>query len=332
MVDTGVVELPNGPTEGNLQYGWESSRHTDLATGEIREKYIRNADPFKGTYYPIGYKGEPVFLIEFSLPKVLYGLNWPMLVDIPAAVAKADEMLASDPGWPELPSVGDAKIVRLDACYNHPVGDNLPAYLQALSRLEYRARQTVPFLGTGVEYRCDSGKTKFYNKRLETNKVYRKQPELWAPPGILRQETTLRSSRGVAQATRAAGVSTLNRLTPETVLDILWRDLRHLGIVECQFANRELALQTLCEQFGPNKGLRLYGALCAFQDRQKKRIAKETRTQRHSVVRLLREARNAGIAPAMVEGKPLPPLEIKWPPCKDQVPEAYWSATDGMEY
>jgi hypothetical protein len=192
---------------------------------------------------------------------VLYGVNWPMLADIRAAVPKADRMLAADPGLPPLPSVGDAKIVRLDACYNHQVGDSLHAYLQALSRLEYRARQTVPFLGTGVEYRCANGKTKFYDKRRETLALYKARPDAWAPPGTLRQETTFRHTRDVTQALRWLGTPTLNVLHPGNILDILYRDLQHLGIADCRFATREVALQVLCEEYGSNRGLRLYGAL-----------------------------------------------------------------------
>lgn len=262
MVDMVTVRSANGPTEDNLRHKWEISTHIDFHTGEIKEKYIRNCDPFKGTYYPIGYKGDSVFILDFSLPKVLYGMNWPMVLDIPAAVARADEMLAADPGWLELGSVGDAEIVRLDACYNHSVGDDLHAFLQALSRSEYRSRQTVPFLGTGVEYRCGTGKTKFYDKRAETNRYHPEEPELWAPPGTLRQESTLRSARGVAQATRARGVTTLNEVTPEIVLDILRRDLKHLGIIGCQFATRDVALEVLCDRLGPDKGFVLT-ALCA---------------------------------------------------------------------
>lgn len=115
-------------------------------------------------------------------------------------------------------------------------------------------------------------------------------------------------------------------------MDILYRDLIHLGIVDCQFATRELALQTLCSRYGDNRGLRLYGALCAYQDRLKNHLAHETGTQRHSILRLLRDARRAGVAPAMVEGEPLPPLEIRWPPSPEQVPEGYWPAAEEIAY
>jgi hypothetical protein len=206
------------------------------------------------------------------------------------------------------------------------------AYLQALSRLEYRARQTVPFLGTGVEYRSNSGKTKFYNKRRETLELYKTDDTHWAPPGTLRQETTFRHTRDVTQALRWVGTPTLNALQPENVLDILYRDLKHLGILDCQFATREVALQILCDEYGSNRGLRLYGALSAFQDRLKGRLAYEIGTKRHSIVRLLREASKAGIAPAMVEGHSLPPLEIKWPPSPEQVPEGYWPAAAEYQY
>lgn len=255
MIDTVVVKFQTEPTEENLPHGWAKSTHTDLERGEVREKYIRNVDPFKATYYPIDHKGRPLLTIEFSLPKVLYGVNWPMLADIGAAVTKADEMLAADPGFPPLPSAGGAEIVRLDACYNHQVGDSLHGYLQALSRLEYRARQTVPFLGTGVEYRCLSGKTKFYDKRRETVELYKTDLAAWAPPGTLRQETTFRHTRDVTQALRWVGRPTLNALQPTNVLDILYRDLQHLGILDCRFATREVALQILCGEYGNNKGI-----------------------------------------------------------------------------
>jgi hypothetical protein len=333
-MDTVVGKFQIELTEEYLNEGWDMSTHTSGKTGEIKTKYMRNADPFKGTYYPIGYgpQAKPLLTLEFSLPKVLYGVNWPMLVDVKLAVAKADEMLAADAGWPDLPSIGEAEIVRLDVCYNHSVGEHLHAYLQALSRLEYRARQTVPFLGTGVEYRCLSGKTKFYDKRAETIAMHHNQPDHWAPPGTLRQETTLRHPRDVAQALRLSRPVKLNDLQPEAALDVMWRDLRHLGIVGCQFATADLALKTLCDAYNDIKGLRLYGALHASQERQKNLVAHETGTLRHSITRLLREIRTAGIAPAIVEGEPLPPLEIKWPPSRDQVPEGYWPAAEKYQY
>lgn len=334
MIDTVVVKFRTEVPPDKLDCGWATSEyHNPKKKNESQKKHMLNQGKFKATYYPCArHIHAPLLLLEFSLPKVLYGTNWPMLVDLQAAIAKADEFIAGNPALPDLPSVGDADLVRLDACYNHSVGDDIHAYLQALSRLEYRSRQTVPFLGTGVEYRAVSAKTKFYDKLAEAIALYPGVPEWWPPPGTLRQETTLRKSRETAAALRSTRVATLNRLTLEMVLDILWRDLKHLGIVDCQFATSNLALETVCEHFGSNKGLRSYGALCAFQDRQKSRVAFEMGTLRHNVNRLLREISRLGIAPAIIEGQPLPPLEIRWPPPKDQVPEAFYSATEGMEY
>jgi hypothetical protein len=216
----------------------------------------------------------------------------------------------------------------LDPCYNYSVGPALYAYLQALSRLEYRSRQTVPFVGTGVEYRCQSVKTKFYDKRSETTSLHPQDPAAWAPPGTLRHESTLRNTRDVRRALRSLTVPTFGSLEPESVLDILWRDLRHLGILDCTFATRDLALETLCDRYGPNRGLRLYGALCAFQDRQKNRLASETRTQRHAVTRTLAYLRKAGLAPALAEAVPLPATDAHLAPRLRAVPGRSYPARE----
>ena len=100
--------------------------------------------------------GNPLFWIELSLPRVVYGYNWPMIPDIPTAIDALDALFHDCPALPYIPTAADGQIMRLDACYNYPVGDALPDYLRALSKLEYPRRQTAPFMGTGVEYRSAS--------------------------------------------------------------------------------------------------------------------------------------------------------------------------------
>jgi hypothetical protein len=107
---------------------------------------------------------------------------------------------------------------------------------------------------------------------------------------------------------------------------------QRLGIVGCQFATREAALEVVCGRYGGIRGLRLYGPLCAYQGRLKGRVAYETGPRCHTILRLLREARKAGVAPAMVDGDPLPPLEIRWPPSPEQVPEGHWPAAEEATY
>ena len=72
---------------------------------------------------------------------------------------------------------------------------------------------------------------------------------------------------------------------------------QRLGILGCRFATREVALEVVCGRYGGIRGLRLYGPLCAYQDRLKGRVAYETGSRRHTTLRLLREARKARRCP-----------------------------------
>jgi len=326
LIDTVQLKFRRIPTTEQLHDHWEQMAHTIPGSPTPRLRYVYNTQPsdgiaLKATYLPQDYHGQGMLLIELSLPKALFGVNWRMIPDIPSAISASDSAIRLLPGLPDLGSIGHGEIVRLDACYNYQVGDDMQPYLQALSRLEYPRRQTVPFLGTGVEYRSRRCKTKFYDKYAETDKR-RLPPELWPPIGTLRHETTYRRSREVKSACRVEREETLTLadLDPDAVLEILRRDLAFLGIYGCSFATRELALERLCHRYGENRGLRLFGALHAQQENHRKTFANKVRIERHSVSRLLRDLHASGIAPAIVEGKPLPPLEITWPPENNPLP------------
>jgi hypothetical protein len=318
MIDTVKVRVREAPTEEQLIEHWEQATHTHLKSNTTRVKFIYNSEPsaplsLKATFYPEDYNGDPMIAIELSLPKAQHGVNWQLITDLDAVIAIVDDRLRRMPALPQIATIAEADLIRLDACYNYHVGDALPWYLRALGHLEYPRRQTVPFLGTGVEYPSGVSKTKFYDKRAETVHL-RLDPHDYAPPGTLRHETTFHRSRHLRRALRTDDAITLATLDPEAVVDILRRDLAALGIAGCSFATRERALIDLSATYGNNRGLRLYGALCAFQERAKSDVATEVGIDQQSVCRLLREARQAGIAPAFSKAETLPPLEIIWPP------------------
>ncbi|HUT59041.1 MAG TPA: hypothetical protein VNA25_14425 [Phycisphaerae bacterium] len=336
MIDTIQLKFPRIPTPDQLHDYWQTISHTAPNAAVPRLKYVYNTQPsdgiaLKATYLPQDYENQPMLLLELSFPKALCGINWPMIPDIASAIHAVDSAIARLPGLPPINTIGTGVVTRLDACYNYQVGGNLQHYLRALSRLEYPHRQTVPFMGTGVEYRSILCKTKFYDKLLETAKQH-VDFDLYPPPGTLRHETTLRGARDVAHKvfSRSQYQIKLQDIHPDDVINVLVKDLRHLGIENCSFATADLALQRLCAYYGNIKGPRLYGIYSACQDRRKCDIAAETHMQRHSVNRLLRQVRAAGIAPAASEAESLPPLQIIWPP-QDDSPLAPRRTTPAFE-
>ena len=125
-----------------------------------------NGTSIRCTYHPRSYKGQPLLLIEFSLPKLLYGNNCTMLVDIEKGIDKANEALFDVPGFPVL-DLQDAIINRLDVCYNHQVENLVPYFIKALQYLEFPRRKTKPYTTEGVQYYNKQKSTKFYDKQKE---------------------------------------------------------------------------------------------------------------------------------------------------------------------
>jgi len=318
MIDTVKLKFDVQPTDDHFRAGWEQKGTTYLASGDIDPFFVYNPDktyriPIKVTYFPIDWQGNPLFWIELSLPRVVYGYNWPMIPDIPTAIDALDALFHNCPALPYIPTAADGQIIRLDACYNYFVGDAIPHYLRALSKLEYPRRQTVPFMGTGVEYRSASSKTKFYDKCQEA-KHHRLPAEVSPPPGTLRHETNYHKTATTAAALRSPKPVRLGDLTPEPVLDILRRDQQHLSILNCWFATRDSSLRQLSLHYSPAKVMRIFGALSAGQERDKQTIADDADVSRRTVNRYYREAAQAGLARALTEIEDLPPLEIVWPP------------------
>ncbi len=318
MIDSVRLKFDVQPTDDHFRAGWEQKGTTYLASGDIESFFVYNPDkiyriPLKATYRPIDWQGNPLFWIELSLPRVLYGYNWPMIPDIPTAIAALDALFHDCPALPYIPTAADGQLMRIDACYNYFVGDALPHYLRALNTLEYPRRQTVPFMGTGVEYRSVSSKTKYYDKFQEA-KHHRLPREVSPPPGTLRHESNYNKTDTTAAALRAPKPVRLGDLAREPVLDILRRDMQHLGIFNCRFATRDSSLRQLGLYYKPAKVMKIYGALCANQERDKQTIAHEADLSRHTVNRYFREAAQAGLARALADIEDLPPLEIAWPP------------------
>ena len=104
---------------------------------------------------------------------------------------------------------------------------------------------------------------------------------------------------------------TLLDITPEFIKEQLEDDLRKLRLLDNVIANKDKALQILCETYGSDAGIYYFGLLISRIDKSKKRISQETQMHPRSLDRRLKNIVDSGIAPTLTDREePLPPLEI----------------------
>jgi len=305
MIDTVRLLTRGQPDEDQLTLYWQK-RETTRPANPVTQEYFHNTKapfPLRATYRPKSYTGLHLLTIEFSLPKLLLGNNWQMLYDIPGAIPLVDAILVRSPALPPLPSVGEMTVSRLDICYNYQVGTHLTAYIEALSRLEYAHRTTARFNTQTVEFRCKSIKCKFYDKHAETKGQ--------APQGLLRHETTLHRAAAVKRALAQHRPVLLTHLTLNRLQSVLEHDLEAIGIRDRCFLNTDHVYDILVNEYGPQRGPRLFGIWTRYQQLSKDDLARQTKIKRNAINRLLADIKKAGVSlGAITNDEPLPPLRI----------------------
>jgi hypothetical protein len=306
MIDTVRLWCIARPTEEHLTH-WHKREDTGGREGTRTEYYYNPTHaegvPFRATYRPQALQGYDQLQIEMSLAKLVFGNNWTLLTHLEAAYAAADEAIAANPAIPDIGPTAALLLSRLDVCYNYPVGDLLPYYIQALSRLYYPRRTTARFNTETVEFRAASVKSKFYDKPAETNGQ--------APAGLLRHEATFHRARPIREALRFQEPVKLGDLTIPLLRGLIETDLERLGILGRPFATRNQAWERLFQTYGPNRGSYRFSALVLLQDADKDQVAGRIGITRSALNKLLADVRRAGVPLAFSEAsEPLPPLEV----------------------
>ena len=304
MLDTIRVKYPIVPTKEQLEH-WRYMLSRSQ-TG-VSQKYVYNYKldeaMLKYTYIPIDYSGNPLLMLELSLPKLLFDNNFQMILGIDSTIKWANLLLNKIPHAPVL-DLGEGILIRLDICYNHQVGDMVDDYIKALGRLDYPHRRTKYHLGEGAEYRAKHKTTKFYNKERETGRS--------EAAGLLRQELTLMSGKDIKKIT---GIKKprLTNITRNFVVEQLENDLSKLRLLGNSIATRDTAPKALCKAHGSKAGLYYYALLVLKMDKTKKEIVHETERHPRSLDRDLKKITGAGIPLTLTDRhEPLPPLEIKF--------------------
>lgn len=305
MIDTVRLICQAVPSPEQLETFWR--RRDDLRPGgRTSSEYFLNPPPespcpFRATYRPKAFSAVDQFLVELSLPKALFGNNWTMLEDLDTAVEAADCWLQSHEGMPELPSIAEMTVSRLDLCWNFDVGELLPYYIDALAKLDYARRTKARFNSQTVEFRVKAAKTKFYDKRAEAGDE--------CPPGLLRFEVTFHKARAVRHAVGAKKPVLFGELAPPALCGIILRELDVLGVLDRPFATMDEAAARLKGQYGPGRGGYRFMVLQMFQTRDRDQIALELGISRNVVNELLADVRKAGLPLALSGAEtPLPPL------------------------
>jgi len=305
MLDTIRVKYPISPDPEQLKH-W-THKTTTTETG-MRESYIYNPIlnndnvMVRYTYFPLGYDNKPLLTFELSLPKLIYGNNYQMLLSIPTAIKAGNKVLAEVPYAPIL-DLAEGVLIRLDMCYNHQVGDAVDDYIRAFGNLDYPRRRTKYHRGEGVEFKAIHITTKFYNKQKETG--------LKEAAGILRQETTILSSKEV-QKMLDQKKPTLLHITREFINSYLNNDLEKLTLLNNSIATHDTALKTLCDAHGGDAGIFYYGLLCARTIKSKVSICNDSHMHPRSLDRKLQKIVEPGIALTLTDREePLSPLQVQ---------------------
>ena len=304
MLDTIRVKYPIIPTTEQLQH-W--TKIFTVKQEGIRRKYIYNykfdGAMLKYTYIPTDYIGNPLLMLELSLPKLLFDNNYQMILGIESTIDTANFYLRDIPHAPNL-DLAEGILIRLDICYNHQVGNLVGDYIKALGHLDYPHRRTKYHRTEGVEFRAKHKTTKFYDKEKESKKS--------EAAGLLRQELTLMNGKDIQ---KLLGITKpkLTDITKNFVVEQLENDLAKLRLLGNSIHTRDTALVALCQAHGDMAGLYYYGLLVSKLDKPKKEIASNIQKHPRTIDRKLRKIVDAGIPLTLTEkDEPLPPLEIKF--------------------
>jgi hypothetical protein len=253
------------------------------------------------TFYPLGYDSKPLLTLEVSLPKLIFNNNYQMLENIDTSIEEANVLLANVPHAPIL-DLGEGVLIRMDTCYNHQVGEAVDDYIKAIGNLDFPHRRTKHHRYEGVEFRAKHRTTKFYNKERESGFI--------EAHGLLRQETTIMDRMDIQRLFQNSK-PTLRDVSVEKIADALRNDLTKLGLLNNSIANRDIALQTLCDVHGENAGVFYYGLLMSKTGKSRKQLVRETDTHPRSLDRKLRRIVQTGIPLTLTDREEaLPPLTI----------------------
>jgi hypothetical protein len=291
VLDTAVFQLSIDLDEVLLKSNGFNFVTAEWNNGEtFRRMYLNKVIgdiPFGFTYYPPnpGFS-RPLFLIQMSFPRTLYGHNAIMLrsaSDIQKAASKNNLLLRTTFPWLSFINVEDLVFGRIDLCYDHQVGNHKQDYFKILQHLTMPYRKTFPFVELdfpnriklqGIEYRSPKGANKemFYDKWLESRDPIARDS--------IRQEKKITGPRNIAQLFGITEPPKLEHITIDKVTQLLERDLEKLGLKDRQITDMCTSSQMLIDKYGITKARPLIGHLTLSQSMTREQMIDKGASER----------------------------------------------------
>jgi hypothetical protein len=307
MLDTVRFEFNTEPSSRQLRR-WHriSKKYSD---GREFFKYWRQirasgGNSIRANYYPQDRDGLPhnYLSIEFSLPKLVIGNNYELLLDPISAIDVVNPILNACPLFPPI-DLSKGIIGRIDYCYNHQVGLYVSEYINQLFKLHYPYRRTKPYYPTnGLHFYSIGVTTTFYDKEQEC-----KDPLAY---GILRQETRVSDRKKIENIFGKPNPTILD-YRPNMAITVLTNDLDELGLNGTSISDSGQACKILIDEYGEEQGLRLFGYYSLSQVKFPDQIVSEYGLSRQKVYRNQTAIKKAHLPLCQLDGQgELPSLSI----------------------
>lgn len=299
MIDTVAFGFPimiNPTVDQGWRYNLVSVRHRSWEKWST-SFYIAGDSKLSVTYYPqniTANANEPLLLLELSLPKLAYGNNTQMLIDLTQALEIANKEIRQIVKLPPI-NFYEGVIYRLDPCYNHDVGNDVFDYLRSLSVSHYSRRSTRPYFGNGIQFYTQQGSSKFYDKGN----------------GLLREEISFLKRRDIEKKYMGQKL-TIDLITRELTREILNHELEILHLNINKIVNLETADEILRKSYGTREKDRLMNYLLERQSTPKEKMMDKLNKSGPTIDLYERQILDAGILVGLTYRKePLPPLKIE---------------------
>lgn len=239
--------------------GWTKQEISKITQNQVKWKKFFNINWYKTPnnsfvtlkYIPADFMGRPLnlLLLEFSLPKLLFGNNYCNIDNWQFALDYVNATFANIPGLPQLGDVRDAILYRLDLCANFMVGaSDINDYLQGVSRAKHPHREKVTYVDSNVVFPTKEIRTLFYDKYRESKKK--------APEGTFHVEIQM-LRRHIIGEWVGKKQPTLRNITPRMIMERLLKELKILHLDKPMVCNPLELERILSKKYSKCRVLRM---------------------------------------------------------------------------
>jgi len=308
VIDTIKLRVANGlfqPKDAST-YPWKSAIYSDpdLKTGETRRNTVQSLT-HDGVTVGIHNSGR-LLTMEASLPKLMYGNNLSRVSRPTMALRRLRELVRDLVTGP-IPGLADSECLRVDFCYNFFVGDQLPDYLAAISKLPHSRQRFVYNGARSIEWSSNNGRRIIlYDKDLEMQHNDR----IAAPEakGILRFEVQIRKKSGFLQRRlNTQYLVTGDVVSAAVAYACLGETVAAIGM-DRTFKPADIARSVLARNFSGSTVNRLLGLHHRLQTEPLETVKRSM--GRSTFFEGLRQLKRVGLWPVSMSSVELSPLKL----------------------